>query len=268
LHRINKFILYQASRRLCFEDINLEFDKKIMYTDMSEAKLYLIPSPMGISDPKHIFPEYNWEVISNIKYFVVENIRTARRFLKLMDKNIVIDDLHFEVLDKHTKYELYSPFLEPIKAGHDIAVISEAGCPGVADPGAEITLLAHQKDIRVVPLIGPSSILLAQMASGLNGQSFAFNGYLPIKGDFVAKEIKKLEQRSKQENQTQIFIEAPYRNMQLLDVMLKTLSPNVKLCIAVGLTTEQELVKTKTVQQWKGHLPSIHKIPAIFLFLA
>lgn len=235
---------------------------------MSESKLYLIPSPMGESNPKHIFPEYNWEVISKIKYFVVENVRTARRFLKIMDKSIVIDDLHFEVLDKRTKYEAYSNYLLPLKKGFDVGVISEAGCPGVADPGAEITMFAHENDIEVVPLVGPSSILIAQMASGLNGQSFAFNGYLPLKGDLPTKELRKLEGRSRQENQSQIFIEAPYRNMQLLEMMMKTLSASTRLCIATGLTTDEEYIKTKTIKDWKGKLPSIHKIPTIFIFLA
>jgi len=223
---------------------------------------------MGESETKHVFPDYNWEVILSLKYFLVENIRTARRFLKLMDKKIVIDDLHFEVLDKHTKYEEYSRFLNPIKNGESIGVISEAGCPGIADPGAEITLFAHQNNIEVVPLVGPSSILMAQMASGLNGQSFAFNGYIPIKGDKPIKELKRLEQRSRQDNQSQSFIEAPYRNMQLLEIMLKTLSPSTKLCIAAGITTEQEYIKTRTIKQWKGKLPQIHKIPTIFIFLA
>ena len=235
---------------------------------MSKAKLYMIPSPMGESDMRTIFPDKNWEVIKSIKYFVVENVRTARRFLKLMDKSIVIDDLNFELIDKRTKYEQYSQYLEPIKKGFDIGVISEAGCPGVADPGAEMALLAHQNDIDIVPLVGPSSILIAQMASGLNGQSFAFNGYLPIKGNAPIKELQKFENRSRQENQSQIFIEAPYRNMQLLEIMLKTLSPQTKLCIATGLTTEQEYIKTKTIKEWKGKLPSIHKIPTIFIFLA
>jgi len=235
---------------------------------MSKAKLYMIPSPMGESDPKSIFPDNNWKQITHIKYFIVENIRTARRFLKLMDKNIVIDDLHFEVLDKRTKYNEFSNFLAPIKKGFDIGVISEAGCPGVADPGAEIALLAHQNDIDIIPLVGPSSILIAQMASGLNGQSFAFNGYLPIKGSAPIKELQKFENRSRQENQSQIFIEAPYRNMQLLETMLKVLSPQTKLCIATGLTTQEEYIKTKTIKQWKGKLPSIHKIPTIFIFLA
>ena len=235
---------------------------------MSKAKLYMIPSPMGESDMRTIFPDKNWEVIRSIKYFVVENVRTARRFLKMMDKSIVIDDLNFELIDKRTKYDQYSQYLEPIKKGFDIGVISEAGCPGVADPGAEMALLAHENNIDIVPLVGPSSILIAQMASGLNGQSFAFNGYLPIKGNAPTKELLKFESRSRQENQSQIFIETPYRNMQLLEIMLKTLSPQTKLCIATGLTTEQEYIKTKTIQQWKGKLPSIHKIPTIFIFLA
>lgn len=235
---------------------------------MSKAKLYMIPSQLGESDFKSVFPDNNWSVILGIKYFVVENLRSARRFLKLIDKSIVIDDLHFEILDKRTSSESLSSFLDPIKQGFDVGVISEAGCPGVADPGAEVALLAHENDIDIVPLVGPSSILIAQMASGLNGQSFAFNGYLPIKGNAPIKELQKFENRSRQENQSQIFIEAPYRNMQLLELMLKTLSPQTKLCIATGLTTEQEYVKTKTIKQWKGKLPSIHKIPTIFIFLA
>lgn len=228
----------------------------------------MIPSQLGESDFKSVFPDNNWSVILGIKYFVVENLRSARRFLKLIDKSIVIDDLHFEILDKRTSSESLSSFLDPIKQGFDVGVISEAGCPGVADPGAEVALLAHENDIDIVPLVGPSSILIAQMASGLNGQSFAFNGYLPIKGNAPIKELQKFENRSRQENQSQIFIEAPYRNMQLLELMLKTLSPQTKLCIATGLTTEQEYVKTKTIKQWKGKLPSIHKIPTIFIFLA
>lgn len=235
---------------------------------MSKAKLYLIPSPLGESNPQHVFPAYNWTVILDIQYFIVENIRTARRFLKLMHPSIVIDDLHFEVLDKRTTAEQYQQYLKPIKEGFNIGLISEAGCPGVADPGAEVVLMAHEKEIEVQPLIGPSSILLAQMASGLNGQSFAFNGYLPIKGNEPIRELQKLEKRSQQERQSQIFIEAPYRNMQLLDLMLKTLSPNTQLCIAANLNTEEEYIKTKTIKQWHGKLPQIHKVPAIFIFLA
>jgi 16S rRNA (cytidine1402-2'-O)-methyltransferase len=235
---------------------------------MAQGRLFLIPSFLGESKPSEVFPEYNKEVILGIKYFLVENLRTARRFLKAIEKSIVIDDLHFEVLDKHTKFETFSNYLNPIFEGQDVGVISEAGCPGVADPGAEITLFAHQKDIKIVPLIGPSSILIAQMASGLNGQSFAFNGYLPIKGNDVTKAIQKFEMRSRQEKQSQIFIEAPYRNLQLLEVFLKTLSPQTKLCIASGLTGPDEFIKTKTIKQWKGKLPAIHKVPAIFIFLA
>lgn len=235
---------------------------------MVQGRLFLIPSFLSESKPSQVFPSHNKELILGIKYFLVENLRTARRFLKAMDKSIVIDDLHFEVLDKHTAFETFSDYLNPIFEGQDVGVISEAGCPGVADPGAEITLFAHQKNIQVVPLIGPSSILIAQMASGLNGQSFAFNGYLPIKGNDVVKAVQKFEMRSRQEKQSQIFIEAPYRNLQLLEVFLKTLSPQTRLCIASDLTGANEFIKTKTVKQWKGHLPAIHKVPTIFIFLA
>jgi len=235
---------------------------------MSDAKLYLIPSPMGDSNPKTIFPEYNWKIISNIKYFVVENIRTARRFLKLMDKSIIIDDLHFEILDKRTKFEEYSNFLEPIKKGFDVGVISEAGCPGVADPGADIVKMAHEKNIDVVPLVGPSSILMALMASGMNGQNFAFKGYLPVDNHEKIKQLKNDEIRSKKENQTQIYIETPYRNLQLLKSITESLKASTRLCIATDISLETEYIKTKTIKEWSKKAPNINKRPTIFLFHA
>ncbi len=237
-------------------------------TTANTAQLYLIPTPLGEGRSEAIFPNNNTLIIQKLKYFVVENERTARRFLKYIDKSIDIDSLHFEVLDKRTQYQAYSSYLNPIEKGESIGLLSEAGCPGVADPGAELVRLAHQKNIKVTPLIGPSSILLAQMASGLNGQSFAFNGYIPIKGNEGVKMIQKLEKRSMTEHQSQIFIEAPYRNRQLLELFSKILSPNTLLCIASGINTEQEYISTKSIKQWKGHFPDIHKVPSIFIFLA
>ncbi len=232
------------------------------------GKLVLIPSFLCETDKRQVFPDYNTEVIRSIRYFVVENLRSARRFLKQIDKSIVIDDLHFEVLDKHNPHQDMSAFLKPIDNGYDVGVISEAGCPAIADPGAELTLMAHKKGVRVIPLVGPSSILMAQMASGLNGQNFAFNGYLPVKSPEAINALQKFEKRSKQDRQSQIFIEAPYRNMQLLDLMMKTLSAQTKICIASDITGENEQIQTRTVKEWKGQLPAIHKVPCIFILMA
>ncbi|MBN2667699.1 MAG: SAM-dependent methyltransferase [Bacteroidales bacterium] len=235
---------------------------------MQKGKIYLIPSFLGESQANHVFPDFNREVILATNHFLVENLRTARRFLKAVESSINIDELHFEILDKNTDEQIFSKYLTPVENGENIGIISEAGCPGIADPGANLVALAHQKSIEVVPLIGPSSILLAQMASGMNGQSFAFNGYLPIKGNATANALQQLERRSAQEKQSQIFIEAPYRNMQIMELMLKTLSPSTLLCIAADITGPQQFIKTKSVKAWKGQLPSIHKVPAIFIIMA
>jgi len=233
-----------------------------------KAKLYLIPTPIGFGPFNQIFPDLNIQLVPTIKYFIVENVRTSRRFLKKMNPAIDINQLTFFVLNKKTSSEEFSSFLNPIKDGYSIGLMSEAGVPGVADPGADIVQLAHQKNINVIPLIGPSSILLSLMASGLNGQSFAFNGYLPIKGNEKILELKKYEHRSTKENQTQIFIETPYRNQALIEFFIKNLSSNTLLCIAANINTEDEFIKTMKVKEWKNKLPEIHKKPAIFLFLA
>jgi 16S rRNA (cytidine1402-2'-O)-methyltransferase len=193
-------------------------------------------------------------------------LRTARRYLKLLDKEKDIDHSSFFILDKHTGADEFISFLKPIEEGHDVGILSEAGCPGVADPGAEIVKLAHQKNITVVPLTGPSSLLLALMASGLNGQNFAFNGYLPIDKSERAKAIKHLETKSIKENQTQIFIEAPYRNDALAREIIKNARPTTRLCIACDLTLPDAFIKTLPVAQWKKKLPDLHKKPTVFLF--
>ncbi len=234
---------------------------------MMKAQLYLIPNTLGESPIEYNLPTETIDIIRSIKHFVVENIRSARRFLKKVDKSIEIDDLTFYVLDKHTNPNDIPGFLKPINDGYPLGLLSEAGCPGVADPGADVVKLAHEKKIRIVPLVGPSSILLSVMASGLNGQSFAFNGYLPLKKGEVGKFIKHLEERSIREKQTQLFIEAPYRNMKLLQELINTCRPQTRLCIACDITLETEYIQTKTVAQWKGKVPDINKRPAIFLIL-
>ncbi len=229
------------------------------------ASLYLIPTTLGDQKIESVIPDVNSLIIKNIKYFIVENIRTARRFLKRTDQNIIIDELNFRELNEHTRKEGLEELLHPIDMGFDIGIISEAGCPGVADPGAEIVRLAHDKNIRVIPLVGPSSILLSLMASGMNGQNFAFIGYLPVKRNERIKAIREIEKRSAAEKQTQIFIEAPYRNTQLINDLTTTLNDHTRLCIAVDLTLETESIQTKTVATWKKEIPDINKRPAIFL---
>lgn len=231
-----------------------------------EAALYLIPTTLGDTEIERVIPEYNRRIISAIKYFIVENVRSARRFLKKIDRAIDIDKLTFFVLDEHTDVTKIEPFLAPLETGSAIGVLSEAGCPAVADPGAAIVALAHKKSFRITPLVGPSSIIMALMASGFNGQNFAFNGYLPAKPDARVQRIKQLENRVYKENQTQLFIEAPYRNMQLLSSLLSSLKGETKLCIAAGITCSEEYIRTKSVAEWKkSPLPEINKIPAIFL---
>jgi 16S rRNA (cytidine1402-2'-O)-methyltransferase len=229
------------------------------------AKLYLIPTTLGDTTIERVLPPDLTPIISSISVFIVENIRTARRFLKKVNPAIVIDDLTFFELNQHTDKKEISRFLEPIKNGLDIAIISEAGCPGVADPGADVVKIAHTRNIQVVPLVGPSSILMALMASGMSGQNFAFNGYLPIKNPEKAMQIKMLEKRMQTEGQTQLFIEAPYRNIQLLDDLLKNCDPLTMLCIAVDITLDTEFILSKPVSYWKTNIPDIQKRPAIFM---
>ncbi|MFA5533826.1 MAG: SAM-dependent methyltransferase [Mariniphaga sp.] len=229
------------------------------------AELYLVPSMMGGSDWQQVLPAAVGRVLSDTRYFIVENIRTARRFMKLVNPEIDIDRLTFFELNKHTDATVVPGYLQPLEEGFPVAVISEAGCPGVADPGAEVVKIAHQKNIRVVPLTGPSSVILALMASGFNGQQFAFRGYLPVHSGERSREILNLESMVKKTGQTQIFIETPYRNDALVKDLLKTCSANTLICIAVNLTTDDEYIATKTAGQWKKCVPQLHKKPAVFL---
>ena len=196
------------------------------------GNLYLIPTTLGESGTSHVIPTDVSAIVKNIKYFIVENIRTARRYLRKLDPQINIDDLHFSELNQHTDSQIIDGYLNPISAGFDVGIISEAGCPGVADPGAEVVKYAHIRQIRVIPLVGPSSILLSLMGSGMNGQNFAFIGYIPVKHEERTKAIKDIERKSAMENQTQIFIEAPYRNSPLINDLIKTLGDHTRLCVA------------------------------------
>ena len=227
--------------------------------------LYLIPNLLGDTPVEQVLPPYNREIILGIRHFIVEDVRTARRFLKLVDRSIDIDQLTFYTLNKHTNPEEVASMLKPLEEGNPMGVISEAGCPAVADPGADVVAIAQRKGLQVVPLVGPSSIILAVMGSGFNGQSFAFNGYLPIEPEERIKVLKKLEQRAYTENQTQLFIETPYRNAKMMADILKACRPQTHLCIAAGLTTKEEYIRTHTIKEWGGKLPQLDKIPCIFL---
>ena len=227
--------------------------------------LYLIPTTLGETALDTILPAQNDQIVISLKYFIVENIRTARRFLKKVNREINIDELTFFELNQHTSPEEISTFLKPMQEGQDMGVISEAGCPAVADPGADVVAIAQQRNYVVKPLVGPSSILLSLMASGFNGQSFTFHGYLPIQQSDRAKMLKKMEVQIYNNNQTQLFIETPYRNMKMLEDILTVCMPDTKLCIAVDITLETEFIKTTTVKEWKSQKPDLNKRPCIFL---
>ena len=230
-----------------------------------QASLYLIPVTLGDTSIEQVLPTYNKEIILQIKYFIVENIRSARRFLKKVDSNINIDELTFYELNKHTKPEDIENYLNPMVNGFHVGIISEAGCPAIADPGSDIVAIAQKKNYKVVPLVGPSSILLSLMASGFNGQGFAFHGYLPIDGTERIRKIKQLENLIHHEHQTQIFIETPYRNQKLVEDIIKHCTPSTKLCIAMNITCENEYIRTLSVKQWAKQLPDMAKQLCIFL---
>ena len=229
------------------------------------ANLYLIPTTLGESSLERIMPTFNYQIVNDLQYFIVEDVRTARLFLKKVNREIDIDTLTFYILNQHTSPQEISSFLKPLFDGHNIGIISEAGCPAIADPGADVVAIAQQNNFNVIPLVGPSSILLSLMASGFNGQSFAFVGYLPIQPADRSKMLRKLESRAISEDQSQIFIETPYRNMKLLEEIVQTCQPSTRLCIAVDITLDTEFIKTKTIKEWKTQLPDLNKRPCIFL---
>lgn len=231
-----------------------------------ENALYLLPVTLGDTEIDNVLPSYNREVIRQIKFFIVENVRSARRFLKKVDRDINIDELTFYLMDKHTDAAKMASYLKPLEEGNAMGVISEAGCPAVADPGADVVAVAQRKNLRVIPMVGPSSIIMSVMGSGFNGQSFAFNGYLPIEPAERTKRIKQLETRAYTEDQTQLFIETPYRNHKMLEELLRTCKPSTRLCIASGITCAEEYIHTHTIAEWKKiKLHDLSKIPTIFL---
>ena len=234
-----------------------------------EIALYLIPVTLGETGIEQVLPSYNHDIIMGIRHFIVENIRSARRFLRQVDREFPIDDSTFYEMGKHADEHQFSQYLQALRDGKPMGVISEAGCPAVADPGADVVMLAQREGLKVVPLVGPSSIIMAVMASGCNGQAFAFHGYLPIDPAERQKRLRQLENRSQLENETELFIETPYRNRKLFDDILRSCQPKTRLCVAAGITTEAEWIKTRTVAQWRqSQLPELGKVPAIFLIYA
>ena len=233
-----------------------------------QGKLYLIPTTLGDSKINSVIPPDVSEIIEELQFFIVENIRTARRYIRKISRKKNIDELTFFEIGKHTDFTNISHYLDPAQQGKSIGLLSEAGNPCIADPGNEIVKIAHRKNIQVVPLVGPSSILLALIASGMNGQNFAFNGYLPVQKSDKIKKIKSLENRSRNENQSQIFMETPYRNQNFLEDILNTCNKTTRLCIAADITLETEFINTKTIADWKKNKPNLKKRPTIFILQA
>lgn len=240
-----------------------------------QSAVYLIPVTLGDTSIEQVLPSYNKEVIMGIRHFIVENIRSARRFLKKVEQSINIDELTFFELNQHTDRTNIERYLDPVKQGFSVGIISEAGCPAVADPGADVVAIAQRRGIKVVPLVGPSSIIMSVMGSGFNGQSFAFHGYLPIDDDKKVSRLKQLESRVYSEDQTQLFIETPYRNGKMMMTLLSTLRPQTKICMAANITCVDEKIVTKSVADWRKLIPTnaseevigkqIPRVPAIFL---
>ncbi len=234
----------------------------------NKGRIYLIPTLIAENTLYEVLPKKTLELCNSINYYLVENARSARRFLKKLGIHQPIDSLVIETVDKHTSPLSIEKLIQPILGGIDCGIMSEAGCPGIADPGAEVVSWAHKLGIKVVPMVGPSSIFLALMASGLNGQNFAFFGYLPIDKTARITTIKNIEITSRKSGQTQIFMETPYRNQGLLNDLINTCHPETYICIACEITGAHEYIKTKRVKDWKNHKINIHKKPSIFLLLA
>ncbi len=232
---------------------------------MIESALYLIPVPLSEGAVENVLPASNLALVGEIKHFVVENVRSARRFLKKCDRSINIDELTFYELNRHTDPNAIADYLQPLERGEAMGVISEAGCPAIADPGADVVAIAQRKGLKVRPLVGPSSILMGLMGSGFNGQSFAFLGYLPIDQGERARKFKEMERLIRNDNQTQIFIETPYRNNKLMAEMCKQLPGNLALCVATDITGAGEKIVTKTVREWAHTKYDFDKVPTIFL---
>lgn len=236
---------------------------------MNKGVLYLIPVPLGQSALDAVLPMAVREKARQLKYFVAENAKSARAFLKSLPSDTPLQQIGIQELSEHTPASALPALLAPLLAGADVGLISEAGCPAVADPGANLVALAQRESIRVVPMIGPSSILLALMGSGLSGQNFAFHGYLPIKDEERQKRLRELEKDSRQEKRTQIFIETPYRNRQMLETLLKTCADSTRICVATDLSLDDESIMTRTPAEWRRQgLPEIDRRPTVFLLQA
>ncbi len=231
----------------------------------AKGKLYLIPTRLGDNAPLEVLPISIKKIIETVDDYIVENEKTARRFIKKISSNKSQESLNIHIINKYTETSELPSYLNPCLNGRPVGLLSEAGCPGIADPGAEIVKIAHEKDIRVVPLVGPSSILLALMSSGLNGQRFTFNGYLPIDKSERKSALKKLERISFEHNQSQLFIETPYRNNKMLEEICMSLHNNTRVCIACDITLPTEYIKTLTVKDWKHTNINLHKRPSIFI---
>lgn len=234
-------------------------------TEQKKGTLYLVPTPLGEVSPHLVMPLEALQLLPRIRHMIVEQLRTARRLLKMVDQSMNLDDIVFNELNKHTDPAVVRSFLGAAANGYDMALLSEAGSPCVADPGAVVVQQAHEMGIQVRPLAGPSAIIQALMASGFNGQSFAFHGYLPIQPDERNRWIKQAEKESLIRNQTQIFIETPFRNGQLLEALLKNCQPSTRLCVACQISTAEEWIFAANVAGWKNKRPEFHKKPAVFL---
>lgn len=232
---------------------------------MATGILYLVPTGLGSAAPAKLLPEATTAIVRRLRYFVVENAKTARQFLKAIAYPYPLREVSLEVLDEHTPQSGVARLLTPLLDGHDVGLMSEAGCPGVADPGAGLARHAHAAGIRVVPLVGPSAILLALMASGTNGQRFAFHGYLPVDGAARLARISRLEAQSARDDAAQIFIETPYRNEALFEAIVRACKPDTLLCIAADVTAETETIRTLPVAEWKRRPPDLTRRPAVFL---
>jgi 16S rRNA (cytidine1402-2'-O)-methyltransferase len=230
----------------------------------SLGKLYMLPVPISEASANDYLPEHNFKVVRNLQHFIAEDAKTARRFLKWFGYQ-PIDRAQITLLNEHTRLSEITSLLEPIMTGSDMGLMSDAGCPGIADPGAEVVKLAHQRGIEVVPLVGPSSIVLSIMASGFNGQNFSFTGYLPIDRPLKVKRLRELEIIAHKQNQAQFFIETPYRNVQLFETILEALQPATLLYVGTNITSAVQKLQVKTIAAWKkSALPDIQKVPAVF----
>lgn len=234
----------------------------------NKGKVFLIPSVIADDTQHQVISPQCLQVLPTIRHFLAEDVRTARRFLSSLKLYDSVETLHFSVLNKDTQASALEEMMRPVFEGNNIGIISESGCPGVADPGALAVSYSHRHTVQVVPLVGPSSLLLALMASGLNGQKFAFHGYLPIEPKELSRNVKRLDEESRRNHQTQILIETPYRNNQILKTLVNTLSATTELCVALDITGPEERITTKTVQDWRLQTIELPKKPAVYLFLA